>query len=115
MGIDEPRIRIAHLLRRAGFSGTAEEIERYTALGFEAAVSHLLDPTPDPAEVDAEAQGFDLSLPDGLRAWWLYRLIHTRRPLREKLTLFWHGHFATSIGKVRDPLLMRWQNELFRE
>jgi uncharacterized protein (DUF1800 family) len=35
-------------------------------------------------------------------------------PLREKLTLFWHGHFATSIQKVRQPRLMYQQNELFR-
>ena len=116
MGIEEPRTRIAHLLRRAGFGGTAEEIDRYTALGFDAAVADLLDLTrPDPASEDAEAQGFDLAVPDGLRAWWLYRMVHTTRPLQEKLTLFWHGHFATSLVKVRDPLLMRWQNELFRE
>ena len=116
MGIEEPRTRIAHLLRRAGSGGTGEEIDRYTALGFDAAVADLLDLSkPDPAGEDAEAQGFDLGTPDGLRAWWTYRLIHTTRPLQETLTLFWHGHFATSIGKVRDPLLMRWQNDLFRE
>ena len=116
MGIEEPRTRIAHLLRRAGFGGTTEEIDRYTDLGFDAAVADLLDLSkPDPAAEDAEARGFDLAVPDGLRAWWLHRMVHTTRPLQEKLTLFWHGHFATSMVKVRDPLLMRWQNELFRE
>ncbi len=117
MGIESPRIRIAHLLRRAGFGGTEAEIERYTRLGFDAAVDELLDfaGRDDPSAEAAEAQGFDLNAPDGLRAWWLYRMIHTTRPLQEKLALFWHGSFATSIVKVRDPLLMRWQNELFRE
>jgi Protein of unknown function (DUF1800) len=37
-----------------------------------------------------------------------------RQPLREKLTLFWHSHFATSIQKVRQPRLMYQQNELLR-
>jgi len=116
MGIEEPRTRIAHLLRRAGFGGTEEEIDRYAALGFDRAVADLLDLTrPDPAAADADAQGFDLNLPDGLRSWWLFRMLHTTRPLQEKLALFWHGHFATSLVKVRDPLLMRWQNDLFRE
>lgn len=116
MGIEQPRVRIAHLLRRAGFGGTEEEIERYTRLGYDAAVDDLLDLSrPDPAAADAEQQGFDLDTPDGLRAWWLYRIVHTSRPLQEKMTLFWHGHFTSSIAKVRDPLLMRWQNELFRE
>jgi len=116
MGIDDPRTRIAHLLRRAGFGGTPDEIDRYAALGFDAAVTDLLDfAKPDLAESDAEAQGFNLDAPDGLRSWWLYRMLHTSRPLQEKLTLYWHGHFATSIAKVRDPLPMRWQNDLFRE
>lgn len=116
MGIEQPRVRVAHLLRRAGFGGTEEEIERYTALGFDAAVTDLLDLSkPDPAESDAERQGFDLETADGLRSWWLYRMLHTSRPLQEKMALFWHGHFTSSVAKVRDPLLMRWQNDLFRQ
>lgn len=46
--------------------------------------------------------------------WWLDRLFTTPAPLVEKMTLFWHGHFATSIAKVKDPYLMLQQNELFR-
>ncbi|MGD7652687.1 MAG: DUF1800 domain-containing protein [Verrucomicrobiales bacterium] len=52
----------------------------------------------------AEAQG-----------WWFRRILLTRAPLREKMTLFWHDHFATSIRKVRVPGLMIRQNQLFRE
>ena len=36
-----------------------------------------------------------------LRAWWLYAMLEGGHPLREKLTLFWHNHFATSYAKVR--------------
>lgn len=46
--------------------------------------------------------------------WWFRRMLETTAPLREKMTLFWHDHFATSIQKVRQPVLMVMQNELFR-
>lgn len=49
-----------------------------------------------------------------LRGWWLQRMAKGPRPLQEKLVLFWHGHFATSIEKVRNPYFMWRQNELFR-
>ena len=49
-----------------------------------------------------------------LQAAWLYRMILTPHPLRERLTLFWHGHFATSDAKVNDPGLMAAQNALIR-
>ncbi|MFT4640155.1 MAG: hypothetical protein ACI8T1_003480 [Verrucomicrobiales bacterium] len=48
-------------------------------------------------------------------AWWMKRMIETNHPLREKMTLFWHGHFATSLQKVKQPELLYRQNELFRE
>jgi len=47
--------------------------------------------------------------------WWFDRLLRTRAPLREKMVIFWHDHFATSVQKVRLPVLMLWQNERFRE
>lgn len=52
----------------------------------------------------------------GLEAqgWWFRRMLMTRAPLREKMTLFWHDHFATSIQKVKQPALMLWQNQMFR-
>jgi len=49
-----------------------------------------------------------------LRGWWLQRMARGPRPLQEKLVLFWHGHFATSVEKVRNPYFMWRQNELFR-
>ncbi len=49
-----------------------------------------------------------------LRSWWLARMGQTRRPLEEKMTLFWHGHFATSYDTVRNPYHLKLQNDLFR-
>jgi uncharacterized protein (DUF1800 family) len=49
------------------------------------------------------------------QAWWFRRMLNTRAPLREKMTLFWHDHFATSIQKVKQPVLMVIQNELLRK
>ena len=50
-----------------------------------------------------------------LRGWWLYCMLQGGHPLREKMTLFWHNHFATSLAKVRDPTLMFGQNCLLRQ
>jgi uncharacterized protein (DUF1800 family) len=49
-----------------------------------------------------------------LATWFAERMLITRRPLEEKLTLFWHGHFATGSGKVRDTRMMLRQNEMLR-
>src|SRR5271154_1072504 len=49
-----------------------------------------------------------------LRGWWLDRMAKGPRPFQEKMVLFWHGHFATSVDKVRDAYFMWRQNELFR-
>lgn len=48
------------------------------------------------------------------QGWWFRRILKTKAPLREKMTLFWHDHFATSVQKVKQPVLMVNQNELFR-
>ena len=49
-----------------------------------------------------------------LRGWWLQRMAKGPRSFQEKMVLFWHGHFATSVEKVRNPYFMWRQNELFR-
>jgi hypothetical protein len=46
--------------------------------------------------------------------WWANRMLLTRRPLVEKMALFWHGHFATHEDKVRDHRKMLGQIELFQ-
>lgn len=59
--------------------------------------------------VDARQQGTES------QTWWIGRMLKSSAPLREKMTLFWHDHFATSTQKVRGPFMMIRQNELFRE
>jgi len=49
-----------------------------------------------------------------LRGWWLQQMVKGPRPLQERMTLFWHGHFATSFDKVRDAYYMWRQNDIFR-
>ncbi len=49
-----------------------------------------------------------------MQRWWLARMIETPRPLEEKLTLFWHGHFATSYRKIENSWHLHQQNQLFR-
>jgi len=134
----------AHLLNRAGFGGTPDEVARLTHLGHDAALSSLLDyekipdPTPDPVwavpdlgraeriraiqgmtpEAKRQAQQAEQRAQQQhiieLRGWWLNRMAKGPRPFQEKMVLFWHGHFATSMDKVRDAYFMWRQNELFR-
>ena len=166
-GADWNAERAAHLLDRAGFGGTPEDVARLATMTPQQAVDSLveyeriadsgppfdesgiwdrgMDPFP-PSRADAvrqarehgEALGVN-ALPKGsqrrlqpvvdkffygLRAnaietqrlgvWWATRMLATRRPLEEKLTLFWHGHFATGDAKVRDYRMMLRQNQMFR-
>jgi uncharacterized protein (DUF1800 family) len=111
--------KVAHLHRRAGFGACRAELERDLQAGPAAAVDRLLRPRPmndDEAQlVDHLRQGVLASRdPTRLKAWWLYRLLYDPDPLREKLTLFWHGHFATSNRKVGSVPLMLAQNETLR-
>jgi uncharacterized protein (DUF1800 family) len=160
--------RAAHLIERAGFGATPEEIGRLAAMTPQQAVDQLvdydaidnsgakpfeesgvwdrgMDPFPSSraeavriARERGEALGVTV-LPAGsqrrlqpvvdkffygLRAnsietqrlvvWWSNRMLTTNRPLEEKLTLFWHGHFATGDAKVRDYRMMLRQNQMLR-
>src|SRR5262245_47783838 len=160
--------RAAHLMDRAGFGATPEEIDKLARLTPQQAVDRLvgyeavdnsaaqpfvesgvwdrgMDPFP-PSRADAVRQARERgealgvkALPEGsqrrlqpvvdkffygLRAnsietqrlgvWWANRMLTTNRPLEEKLTLFWHGHFATGDAKVRDYRMMLAQNLMLR-
>src|SRR5262245_52307797 len=111
--------KVAHLHRRAGFGATWAELQRDLKDGPDACVKRLLEPRPmttDEKQVlDSLRQGvLDSNDVDRLKAWWLYRILYDPDPLREKLTLFWHGHFATSNRKVGSIAQMLGQNELLR-
>jgi uncharacterized protein (DUF1800 family) len=110
---------VAHLLRRAGFGGTAGQVAALAAQPLDTTVDQLLDFSGAPADVEP-AWLSDDNLGDWekeyrLQHWWLDRMATSSTPLQEKLTLFWHGHFATANRKVNDALLMYRQNALFRQ
>ena len=109
----------AHLLRRSGFGAAPSAIAKAVEAGLEATVDELFDQAEDEeAEFQRTFTALDgfLNLGDisFIQAWWAHRMLHSRAPLREKLTLFWHGHFATSYLKVEDSYLMHRQIETIR-
>ena len=111
--------KVAHLHRRAGLGADWRELQRDHKDGIAASVERLLSPRAMTAEdrqiLDSLRQGvLDSGDADRLKAWWLYRVLWDPDPLREKLTLFWHSHFATSNQKVGSIAQMVQQNELLR-
>lgn len=149
-GFDEAR----HLLARAGFGGTPEQVRAIADLGLDDAVDYLVDwdEVPDPV-VEADAFDRDIRRPpteeerrlarqarrdddrivldqlqqqrqerdredrrqfEELRKWWLGRMLETGRPLQERLTLFWHGHFVSGYREVRDSWMLFRQNQFLR-
>ena len=118
MALKTDREKTAHLLRRFGLGASEAELDYYLQDGFNGAIDRLLD-----YESTDEGYPFRIEqLTDQnknlqnqvVTAWWTGRMIATRRPLQEKMTLFWHDHFATSAQKVRPPILMWQQNETLR-
>jgi uncharacterized protein (DUF1800 family) len=136
MSTTEERARLAHLYRRAGFGARPAQLDAATRRGYAATVERLLDfGAPDAAAAAVRPPELPLVPQPGkdadqtarqraraaareqgtrLALWWLRRMAAADNPLREKLTLFWHGHFATSIQKVRQARFMFQQNELLR-
>ncbi len=121
MALDNVRSQISHLLRRAGFGATASELDYYSSLGFAGAVEQLLNPQQvDDSATDQLLQPLTANLGDkkqieASKFWWLNRMLYTQRPLQEKMTLFWHNHFATANIKVANSVLMLQQIQLFRD
>ena len=117
---DEESNRIAHLLRRGGFGGTRAEIDRAVAQGYEATVEELLHPELQPdLEIEDLIRRYhtdqnSLMLLESSQGYWLYRIINSRRPLEEKMALFWHGLFATAYGKLNHAKAVVNQTHTFR-
>jgi uncharacterized protein (DUF1800 family) len=119
MTLDSERQQIAHLLRRFGLGASEAELDHYGRDGLRGAVDRLFD-------FDSVEEGFATQIEEfrnpqngqipqqALVTWWVLRLVQTRRPLQERVTLFWHDHFATSLEKVRNPLIMQMQNDTLR-
>jgi uncharacterized protein (DUF1800 family) len=107
--------KVAHLHRRAGFGATWIELLRDREAGPDASIDRLLHPPqPTTEETEAIEAMRRMASPDLLKVCWLHRILYWPDSLREKLTLFWHGHFATSIKKVESVGLMDRQNETLR-
>ncbi|MEY3176128.1 MAG: hypothetical protein RLZZ436_4042 [Planctomycetota bacterium] len=108
----------AHLFRRAGFGADRDQLEAAVSVSPTEAVDQLLS-AAEPGDFQTEMSVLASSAiaagnVQPLSAWWLYRMLATPCQLLEKLTLFWHGHFATGADKVTDPALMLAQNQLLR-
>ncbi len=115
-------LEVDHLFRRAGFGASEEEVARYARLGFSsfpAAVARLINYSDVPDDVDSHIQTVGYvgvtSRGDGgrfspatnildARQRWLFRMVHSERPLQEKMALFWHNHFATAYSKVQNDI-----------
>lgn len=125
-----------HLLLRTGFAPTSEQVAYFARLDRARAVDSILAPqgklpaTAPPVWTEqpmALLKAKDLSEDEkralqqrlrneglALRAWWLEEMRTTPSPITERMTLFWHSHFVSSLRKVRQPLWMYRQNQLFR-
>jgi uncharacterized protein (DUF1800 family) len=108
--------RIEHLLRRAGFGARPDELDFYGGASIADAVDLLVgyDSAPDDVDEKIGRAGYagvtsrgpfspNSNINDA-RQRWLFRMVHTNRPLQEKMTLFWHNHFATGYNKIAGAL-----------
>ena len=111
---------MGHLMRRAGFGASYDELVARAATGYEATVEELLNPEQfEPVDNDLLYRflpGYEGALGPPLnQAEWVYRMINTQRPLEEKMALFWHQLFATGNSKVDNPPELTQQIVMFRE
>lgn len=101
-----------HVLRRLGFGASRDDLELYGRLPLVAVVGYLLNYDRAPADVDGKINDAahigvttrgafsPNTVINDARQRWLFRMVHSQRPLQEKLALFWHNHFATAYSKV---------------
>src|SRR5688500_18753701 len=101
---DQDIALMAHLMRRAGFGASYEELEARAAKGYEATVEELLNPEQQPdVPMDLLERYFvdwkQINNLETNQTFWTYKMINTRRPLEEKICLFWHGIFCVGDSK----------------
>ena len=106
---------MAHLMRRAGFGTSRDELEEYAAKEYEAVVEDLLHPERFPGiEEDVLQRYINGENLSNCSAKWVYRMVSTKRPLEEKMTLFWHHLFATGYVKAVHSRSAVSQIDMFR-
>jgi uncharacterized protein (DUF1800 family) len=111
---------MAHLMRRAGFGAPYAELEARAAKGYEATVEELLHPEKQPElERDVmmryKTEWVSQAGLEGQQEEWAYRMINTRRPLEEKIALFWHGILCTGHAKCEYPKQQQMELDMFRQ
>jgi uncharacterized protein (DUF1800 family) len=116
------RKKVGHLYRRAGFGATVAELAAGVKEGHAKTLDRVLNGAAESEDFarTSEFMASERSMPPGapqgrLSAWWLDRMLKTAHPLREKLTLFWHNHFATSNDKVQNARYMLGQYHLMQK
>lgn len=107
---------VGHLWRRAAFGVNWSELRQALHDGPQETVSRMMQGGSGQAAQDADYDAIEASVTNGdsLRAWWLRRMIESRHPLREKMTLFWRSHFGLSVGPVGDAQLLASHIRLLR-
>jgi uncharacterized protein (DUF1800 family) len=105
---------LEHILRRMGFGASPQDMQVWSAMDPSTVMDRLLNYENEPANVDTRIgdpayvnittqSGRPFSpntLINDARQRWLFRMIHSARPLEEKMALFWHNHFATAYSKI---------------
>ena len=121
LGTREDYALMAHLMRRAGFGATWEELGVLVAQGYEETVEQLLDPQRSPPADAYLLYRYHptVEIPGGNAAQgqanWLYHMLNSKRPLEEKIALFWHYVFATGNNKVDNCNHLLDQIQMFRD
>jgi uncharacterized protein (DUF1800 family) len=111
---------MAHLMRRAGFGAPYAELEARAAKGYEATVDELLHPERQPSldediMMRYKAEWVNKNALEGQQEEWVFRMINTKRPLEEKIALFWHGIFCTGHAKCENPRQQTMELNMFRD
>jgi uncharacterized protein (DUF1800 family) len=105
-----------HLYRRAAFGAGWDQLQQALSDGPQRTIDKLLRPQTEAAQFNRTYDEYEAATGsvDQLRAWWLRRMIQTPHPLLEKMTLFWHSHFATNAAEVKNARLMQQYVRLLR-
>ena len=109
---------ILHLLRRTEYVARPARVSALVPLGLDAAIDDILTatmPVALPSNLDHDIAGMSWEQSVQAKQWWLDRMVDSPKPIQEKMTFFWHGHFTSAWNKVNDTWMMMTQNKLFRD